>query len=96
MCHSRDKTKSHLQIHISIEHECVRKARRVVKKYRKMSLKKEMQRLRQMLPNGEKLKQTEVLEETILLIQQLEKKLLRKIQETGIPTQLQPVIKQRH
>ena len=57
-----------------------------------MSLKKEMQRLRKLLPSGGTLTQTEVLEETILMIQQLEMKLLRKIQKSGVPTQLLEVM----
>ena len=61
---------------------CLKKARRVVKKYKKMSLKKEMTRLRQLLPKGESLKQHEVLDQTILLIQQLEMKLLTRIQQS--------------
>ena len=64
------------------------KARRVVKKYRKMTIKKEMNRLRQLLPKGEKLKQHEVLDQTILLIQQLEIKLLTKIKQAGVPSRI--------
>merc|ERR1712130_398349 len=64
------------------------KARKVVKKYKKMSLKKEMTRLRQLLPKGDSLKQHEVLDQTILLIQQLEMKLLTRIQQTGIPQKI--------
>merc|ERR1712130_881679 len=61
------------------EKNYVKSARKVVKKYKKMSLKKEMTRLRQLLPKGESLKQHEVLDQTILLIQQLEMKLLTRI-----------------
>ena len=64
------------------------KARRVVKKYRKMTLRKEMNRLRQILPKGEKLKQHEVLDQTILLIQQLEMKLLTRIKKAGVPPRI--------
>merc|ERR1712130_80851 len=60
------------------------KARKVVKK--------EMTRLRQLLPKGESLKQHEVLDQTILLIQQLEMKLLTRIQQTGIPQKIATVI----
>merc|ERR1712233_103432 len=70
----------------------VKSARKVVKKYKKMSLKKEMKRLRQLLPKGESLKQHEVLDQTILLIQQLEMKLLTRIQQTGIPTRIAMVM----
>merc|ERR1712130_300194 len=70
------------------EKNYVEGARQVGKKYKKMSLKKEMTRLRQLLPKGESLKQHEVLDQTILLIQQLEMKLLTRIQQTGIPTRI--------
>merc|ERR1711862_789242 len=70
------------------EKNYVKSARKVVKKYKKMSLKKEMTRLRRLLPKGESLKQHEVLDQTILLIQQLEMKLLTRIQQTGIPQKI--------
>ena len=84
MCHPVFKTNSDLKL----DQNCVKKARRVVKKYKKMSLKKEMSRLRQLLPSGEKLKQHEVLDQTILLIQQLELKLLTRIKQAGVPTRI--------
>merc|ERR1711892_806003 len=71
---SRDWTIDH-----TIDQNCLKKARRVVKKYKKMTLRKEMKRLRQLLPRGETLKQFEVLDQTILLIQQLEMKLLTRM-----------------
>merc|ERR1711862_958961 len=74
------------------EKNYVKSARKVVKKYKKMSLKKEMARLRQLLPKGESLKQHEVLDQTILLIQQLEMKLLTRIQQTGIPPRIARVM----
>ena len=64
------------------EQNSLKKARKVVKKYKKISLKKEMNRLRQLLPHGETLKKAEVLDQTILLIQQLEMKLLTRIQQS--------------
>merc|ERR1712013_148959 len=70
------------------ERNCLKKARKVVKKYKKMSLKKEMTRLRQLLPRGESLQQHEVLDQTILLIQELEMKLLTRIQQAGIPPRI--------
>ena len=83
---------SHARGHLNYDIVCIQKARKVLRKYKKMSLKKEMQRLRKMLPSGETLDQTEVLEKTILMIQQLEMKLLRRIQESGIPVQLLDVM----
>ena len=76
----------------SIDQNCLKKARRVVKKYKKMTLRKEMKRLRQLLPRGETLKQYEVLDQTILLIQQLEMKLLTRIKQTGVPTRIAMVM----
>ena len=81
-----------MKVHLNSETACIQKARRVVRKYKKMSLKKEMQRLRKMLPKGETLKETEVLEETVLLIQQLETKLLSRIKEKGVPAKLLSVM----
>ena len=74
------------------EQNSLKKARKVVRKYKKISLKKEMNRLRQLLPKGEALKKHEVLDQTILLIQQLEMKLLTRIQQTGIPPRLERVM----
>ena len=69
------------------------KARRVVKKYKKMNLKKEMNRLRELIPSGETLKQHEVLDQTILMIQQLEMKLLTRIKQTGVPPRIAMMMK---
>ena len=86
MC--RPRIVSDLRWDQNSQKNCLKKARRVVKKYKKMSLKKEMTRLRQLLPKGESLKQHEVLDQTILLIQQLEMKLLTRIQQAGIPPRI--------
>ena len=72
----------------STDKSCLKKARRVVKKYKKMTLRKEMKRLRQILPRGETLKQYEVIDQTILLIQQLEMKLLTRIRQAGAPPRI--------
>ena len=86
MC--RPKLVSDLRWGQNSQNNCLKKARKVVKKYKKMSLKKEMTRLRQLLPKGESLKQHEVLDQTILLIQELEMKLLTRIQQAGIPPRI--------
>merc|ERR1719315_710530 len=57
---------------------CCNNARRVLRKYKKMTLRREMRRLRQLLPRGEILQQYQVIDQTILLIQQLESKLLTR------------------
>ena len=72
----------------SIDQNCLKKARRVVKKYKKMTLRKEMNRLRLIIPKGETLKQFEVIDQTILLIQQLEMKLLTRIRQAGAPPRI--------
>ena len=51
-----------------------------------------MKRLRQLLPRGETLKQYEVLDQTILLIQQLEMKLLTRIKQDGVPPRIAMVM----
>ena len=77
---------------LKLDLNSVKKARRVVKKYKKMTLKKEMNRLRQLLPKGDKLKQHEVLDQTILLIEQLEMKLLTRIKQAGVPPRIATVM----
>ena len=56
--------------------ECVRRGKRVVRKYRRISLRREMKRLRQLLPTkvmgGRRLSRAEVLEEAVEVIQRLE------------------------
>ena len=90
MC--RPQCVSEARLEQSIDQNCLRKARRVVKKYKKMSLRKEMNRLRQLLPSGETLKQHEVLDQTILMIQQLEMKLLTRIKQAGVPPRMATVM----
>ena len=47
-----------------------------------------MNRLRQLIHRGERLKQHEVLDQTIMLIQQLEMKLLTRIKQAGVPSRI--------
>merc|ERR1711892_1236329 len=88
MCRPETSLSSELRLEQSIDQNCLRKARRGVKKYKKISLKKEMNRLRQLIPKGETLKQHEVLDQTILMIQQLEMKLLKRIKQAGVPPRI--------
>ena len=88
MCRPENKKRSDWKLDYNVDMNCLKKARRVVKKYKKMSLKKEMNRLRQIIPDGERLKQHEVLDQTILLIQQLEMKLLTRIKQAGVPPKI--------
>ena len=92
MCRPVSRVGSELGLEQSIDQNCLRKARRVVKKYKKMSLRKEMNRLRQLIPKGESLKQHEVLDQTILMIQQLEMKLLTRIKQAGVPPRIATVM----
>ena len=69
---------------------CYVRARRVVKKYRKLSLRKEMRRLRRLLPGGALLKKEEVIEETVALIQALEQKLVDRLRQGTLPLTLHP------
>ena len=64
---------------------CYVRARRVVKKYRKLSLRREMKRLRRLLPGGALLKKEEVIEETVALIQALEQKLVDRLRQGTLP-----------
>merc|ERR1712086_893658 len=92
MCRPVTSLGSELRLDQSTDQNCLRKARRVVKKYKKISLKKEMNRLRQFLPKGETLKQHEVLDQTILMIQELEMKLLTRIKQAGVPPRIATVM----
>lgn len=69
---------------------CYVRARRVVKKYRKLSLRREMKRLRRLLPGGALLKKEEVIEETVALIQALEQKLVDRLRQGTLPLTLHP------
>ena len=69
---------------------CYVHARRVVKKYRKLSLRREMKRLRRLLPGGALLKKEEVIEETVALIQALEQKLVDRLRQGTLPLTLHP------
>ena len=67
----------------------VRRARRVVRKYRRMSYRKEMARLRSMLDcEGERVEEAEVLERTVSLIEDLEARLLQRLSSGAVPERL--------
>merc|ERR1712223_1720919 len=72
----------------------VRRARKVVKKYRKMSLKKEMQRLRNLLNASDSLPSEEVLDRTVDLISQLEARLISQIKDRGLPDKMAGIVGQ--
>ena len=72
--------------------ECLRRGRRVVRKYRRISLRREMRRLRQLLPTtrlgARRLSRAEVLEEAVEVIQRLEEQLAEKLKEGATPARL--------
>ena len=72
----------------------VRRARKVVKKYRKMSLKKEMQRLRTLLNASNSLPSEEVLDRTVDLIAELETRLISQIRDRGLPDKMAGMMSQ--
>ena len=72
----------------------VRRARKVVKKYRTMSLKKEMQRLRNILNADTSLPSEEVLDRTVDLITQLEARLISQIKDRGLPDKMAGIMGQ--
>jgi len=57
----------------------VRRARRVVRKYRRLSYRKQMLRLRSLLDCEDKVEEAEVLERTVSLIEDLEARLLQRL-----------------
>ena len=67
---------------------CLRKSRRVVKKYRRMSLRREIRRLRQMLGYRRDTVEDTVLEGAVQLINSLEEQLLARLMEVGLPPRL--------
>ena len=72
----------------------VRRARKVVKKYRRMSLKKEMQRLRNILNADTSLPSEVVLDRTVELISELEARLISQIQDRGLPDKMAGIMGQ--
>ena len=66
----------------------VKKARKVVKKYRQMSYKKEMNRLRSLLAVEESVCENNVLDQTVSLIQELESRLIAQLQRGKVPEKM--------
>ena len=66
----------------------------MVKKYRTMSLKKEMQRLRNLLNADSSLPSEEVLDRTVDLISELEARLISQIQDRGLPDKMAGIMGQ--
>ena len=70
-------------------------ARKVVKKYRKMSLKREMRRLRRFVvtDNGSasRLSSEELLDRTVSLIEDLESRLMTQLRQGNVPEKMRRV-----
>ena len=66
----------------------VRKARKVVKKYRQMSYKKEMNRLRHLLAADETVSESMVLDRTVSLIEELEARLMSQLRSGNVPLKM--------
>ena len=66
----------------------MKKARKVVKKYRKMSYKKEMMRLRNLLAADENVSEGEILDQTVSLIEELESRLMSKLRQGLVPDKM--------
>ena len=64
-------------------------AKRVVRKYRRMSLKREMRRLRRVVAAAEDAAAEAVLARTVAVIEQLEARLLQQLHRGLVPAQLQ-------
>ena len=65
-------------------------ARRVVKKYRRMSLRKEMRRLREIVKveRGQRISSEQLLDRTVDLISELEARLISQIKDRGLPDKM--------
>ena len=66
----------------------MRRARRVVRKYRRLSYRKQMLRLRSLLDCEDKVEEAEVLERTVSLIEDLEARLLQRLSQGAVPERL--------
>ena len=71
-------------------------ARKVVKKYRRMSLRKEMKRLRQIVnvEQGAVISSEQLLDRTVDLISELEARLISQIQDRGLPDKMAGIVSQ--
>ena len=69
-------------------------ARKVVRKYRKLSLRKEMKRLKVLLNAEKGISSEEVLDRTVDLITQLEARLISQIKDRGLPDKMAGIMGQ--
>ena len=69
-------------------------ARKVVRKYKKLSLRKEMRRLKLLLNAEKGISSEEVLDRTVDLISQLEARLISQIKDRGLPDKMAGIVGQ--
>jgi len=69
-------------------------ARKVVRKYKKLSLRKEMKRLKVLLNAEKGISSEEVLDRTVELISELEARLISQIQDRGLPDKMAGIMGQ--
>ena len=69
-------------------------ARKVVRKYKKLSLRKEMKRLKLLLNAEKGISSEEVLDRTVDLISELEARLISQIQARGLPDKMAGIMGQ--
>ena len=69
-------------------------ARKVVRKYKKLSLRKEMRRLKVLLNAEKGISSEEVLDRTVELISELEARLISQIQDRGLPDKMAGIMGQ--
>ena len=74
--------------------EEVLSARKVVRKYKKLSLRKEMRRLKVLLNAEKGISSEEVLDRTVELISELEARLISQIQDRGLPDKMAGIMGQ--
>ena len=74
--------------------EEVLSARKVVRKYRKLSLRKEMKRLKVLLNAEKGISSEDVLDRTVELITELEARLISQIKDRGLPDKMAGIMGQ--
>merc|ERR1712001_272937 len=74
--------------------EEVLSARKVVRKYRKLSLRREMRRLKLLLNAEKGISSEEVLDRTVELISELEARLISQIKARGLPDKMAGIMGQ--
>ena len=85
------RVQSHRQSELGSSASVDRTARKVVRKYRKMTLRREMRRLRRLvLEEGEagRVSSGQLLERTVSLIEDLEARLLQRLSQGAVPERL--------